>query len=147
MTDLLSAEHFSVDATQIQAWASMKSFRRNDGEDQPPSAGRNGQRNFQKEKRANETHASTTDPDARLYWKGQGKEAKLFYIGHLLMENRNGLIVDACLTQATGTAQPAAALAMLGICPAKAVSRLAPIRRTIPRASWRVREGSTSCRT
>jgi transposase len=111
--DLLSAEHFSVDGTQIQAWASMKRFRRKDGEDQPPSAGRNGERDFHNEKPANETHASTTDPDARLYKKGRGKEAKLSYIGHLLMENRNGLIVDACLTQATGTAEPAAALAML----------------------------------
>jgi transposase len=83
--DLLSAEHFSVDGTQIQAWASMKSFRRKDGEDQPPSAGRNGERDFHKEKPANETHASTTDPDARFYKKGRGKEAKLSYIGHLLM--------------------------------------------------------------
>ena len=95
----------------------MKSFRRKDGEDQPPSAGRNGERDFHKEKPANETHASTTDPDARLYKKGRGKEAKLSYIGHLLMENRNGLIVDACLTQATGTAEPEAALAMLGDLP------------------------------
>jgi len=114
---LLSSEHFSVDGTQIQAWASIKSFRRKDGKDDPPSAGRNGERNFHKDKRSNETHASTTDPDARLYKKGQGKEAKLSFIGHLLMENRNGLIVDARLTHATGTAEPVAALEMLGDLP------------------------------
>jgi hypothetical protein len=97
---LVSSEHLSVDGTLIQAWASMKSFRR---EDQPPAGGRNGERDFHKEKPANETHASTTDPDARLYRKGRDKEAKLCFIGHLLMENRNGLIVDACLTKSTGT--------------------------------------------
>jgi len=114
---LLSSEHFSVDGTQIQAWASIKSFRRKDGQDEPPSAGRNSERDFHKDKRSNETHASTTDPDARLYKKARGKEAKLSFIGHLLMENRNGLIVDARLTPATGTAEPAAALAMLGDLP------------------------------
>jgi transposase len=111
---LLSEEHFSADGTLIQAWASMKSFRRKDGSDEPPSAGRNGARDFHREKRTNETHASSTDPEARLYRKGRGKEAKLAYIGHLLMENRNGLVVDARLTQATGTAEVEAALAMLG---------------------------------
>jgi IS5 family transposase len=115
--DLLSTENFSVDGTQIQAWASMKSFRRKDGDDQPPSTGRNGERDFHKEQRTNETHASTTDPDARLYRKGRGKEAKLSYIGHLVMENRNGLVVDASLTQATGKAEPEAALVMLGDLP------------------------------
>ncbi len=115
--DLMSAEHFSVDGTQIQAWASMKSFRRKDGRDQPASTGRNGERDFHREKRTNETHASTTDPDARLYRKGRGKEAKLSYIGHLVMENRNGLVVDACLTQATGTAEREAALDMLADLP------------------------------
>jgi transposase len=114
---LLSAEHFSVDGTLIQAWASMKSFRRKDGKDEPPSPGRNGERKFHKEKRSNETHASTTDPDARLYRKSRGQEAKLSFIGHLLMENRNGLIVDARLSQANGTAEPEAALAMLGDLP------------------------------
>jgi len=114
---LMSAEHFSVDGTQIQAWASMKSFRRKDGDDQPPSSGRNGERDFHKEQRTNETHASTTDPDARLYRKGRGKEAKLSYIGHLFMENRNGLVVDARLTQATGTTEPETALAMLADLP------------------------------
>src|SRR6185437_11159052 len=110
---LLSDEHFSVDGTLIQAWASMKSFRRKDGNDEPPAPGRNGERNFHKEKRSNETHASTTDPDARLTRKSNGEGAKLGFTGHLLMENRNGLVVDACLTQATGTAEPEAALAML----------------------------------
>jgi len=111
---LLSQEHFSVDGTLIQAWASMKSFRRKDGTDEPPRPGRNGERNFHKDKRSNQTHASTTDPDARLAKKATGKEAKLAYTGHLLMENRNGLVVDARLTRARGTAEPQAALAMLG---------------------------------
>ena len=110
---LLSDEHFSVDGTLIQAWAAMKSFRRKDGRDEPPSPGRNGERNFRREKRSNATHASTTDPDARLARKSDGQEAKLAFAGHLLIENRNGLIVDARLTHATGTAEPAAALAML----------------------------------
>jgi transposase len=114
---LLSDEHFSVDGTLIQAWASMKSFRRKDGNDQPPAPGRNGERNFHKEKRSNETHASTTDPDARLARKSNGEGAKLAFTGHLLMENRNGLVVDACLTHATGTAEPEAALAMLEALP------------------------------
>ena len=114
---LLSDEHFSVDGTLIQAWARMKSFRRKDGNDEPPGPGRNGTRNFRKEKRSNETHASTTDPDARLARKSDGQEAKLAYTGHLLMENRHGLVVNARLTQATGTAEPEAALAMLQALP------------------------------
>jgi len=114
---LLSDEHFSVDGTLIKAWASMKSFRRKDGQDEPPAPGRNGERNFKGEKRSNETHASTTDPDARLAKKSGGSEAKLGFTGHLLMENRNGLIVDARLTHATGTAEPEAALDMLGELP------------------------------
>jgi transposase len=114
---LLSDEHFSVDGTLIKAWASMKSFRRKDGGDEPPAPGRNGERNFRGEKRSNETHASTTDADARLARKSGGQEAKLGFTGHLLMENRNGLIVDARLTRATGTAEPEAALEMLGELP------------------------------
>jgi transposase len=114
---LVSDEHFSVDGTLIKAWASMKSFRRKDGNDEPPAPGRNGERNFRGEKRSNETHASTTDPDARLARKSGGQEAKLGFTGHLLMENRNGLVVDARLTLATGTAEPEAALAMLGELP------------------------------
>jgi len=111
---LLSSEHFSVDGTLIDAWASMKSFRPKDGSGEPPSPGRNGERNFHKEKRSNETRASTTDPDARLYRKADGRESRLCFMGHVLMENRNGLAVDAVLTRATGTAEREAALAMLG---------------------------------
>jgi transposase len=114
---LLSSEHFSVDGTLIQAWASMKSFRRKDGTDQPPGSGRNAARDFHGERRSNETHASTTDADARLAKKATGKEAKLAFAGHLLMENHNGLVVDARLTMATGTAEPEAALEMLNEVP------------------------------
>ena len=114
---VLSDEHFSVDGTLIQAWASMKSFRRKDGNDEPPAPGRNGERNFHTDKRSNETHASTTDPDARLARKSNGEGAKLAFTGHLLMENRHGLVVNACLTHATGTAEPEAALAMLEALP------------------------------
>ena len=112
---LLSDEHFSVDGTLIAAWASMKSFKPKDG-DEPPArgGGRNGERDFHGEQRTNATHASTTDPDARLLRKGRGKDARLCHMGHLLMENRHGLIVDATLTPATGTAERGAALAMLG---------------------------------
>ena len=110
---LLSSDHFSVDGTLIEAWASMKSFRPR-GSDEPPAAGgRNGEADFHGEERSNETHASTTDPDARLYKKGPGKEAKLCFIGHGLMENRSGLLVDACLTEADGHAERVAALAMI----------------------------------
>src|SRR6267154_240348 len=110
---LLSDEHFSVDGTQIAAWASMKSFKAKDGSDDPPGPGRNGERNFHGEKRSNATHASTTDPEAQLYKKGPGKEAKLSFMGHTLMENRNGLIVAAALTKATGTAERTAAEEMI----------------------------------
>lgn len=110
---LLSSEHFSVDGTLIDAWASMKSFRPKDGSGEPPGSGRNGERNFHKEKRSNETHASTTDLDARLYRKADGRESRLCFMGHVLMENRNGLAVDAALTHATGTAEREATLMML----------------------------------
>jgi transposase len=110
---LLSDDHFSVDGTLIDAWASMKSFRPKDGSGDPPGPGRNAERDFRKEKRSNETHASTTDPDARLYRKGEGRESRLCFMGHVLMENRNGLAVDAALTHATGTAEREAALTML----------------------------------
>ena len=106
---LLSAEHFSVDGTMLKAFASMKSFRAKDGCDEPPEGGRNGERNFRKEKRSNETHASTTDPDARLYRKGNGQESRLAYLGHALMENRNGLAVDGAVTHAIGTGEREAA--------------------------------------
>ncbi|TIS46784.1 IS5 family transposase, partial [Mesorhizobium sp.] len=110
---LLSSDHFSVDGTLIDAWASMKSFRPKDGSGEPPGPGRNGERDFRKEKRSNQTHASTTDPDARLYRKADGHPSRLCYMGHVLMENRNGLAVDATLTHATGTAEREAALSML----------------------------------
>ena len=111
---LLSSEHFSVDGTLIEAWASMKSFVPKDGE--PPEGGgggRNAERDFHGEKRKNDTHFSTTDPDARLFRKGAGKEAKLCHMGHLMMENRNALIVDARLTEANGTAERSTALDMI----------------------------------
>lgn len=110
---LLSSDHFSVDGTLIDAWASMKSFRPKDGSGEPPGPGRNGERDFHKEKRSNETHASSTDPDARLYRKADGRESRLCFMGHVLMENRNGLAVDAALTHATGKAEREAALIML----------------------------------
>jgi transposase len=103
---LLSTDHFSVDGTLIEAWASMKSFKPSSGSDEAPSGGgRNAEANFRGEKRSNATHASTTDPDARLYRKGEGKEAKLCFMGHSLMENRSGLLVGACLTRADGHAE------------------------------------------
>jgi transposase len=143
---LLSDEHFSVDGTLIQAWASMKSFQPREKEAggvEPPAGGdagpggdgaelvsaasqdgsapvaeaapvgRNAEVNFHGQKRSNETHASRTDPQARLYRKGPGKEAKLCFMGHALMENRSGLIVEACLTEAIGHAERVAALAMI----------------------------------
>jgi len=106
---LLSDEHFSVDGTLLEAWASTKSFRPKDGSGPPPDPGRNGEQDFHAQKRSNETHASTTDPDARLYKKGRGKEAKLCFMGHALMENRNGLIVGATATRASGHAERLAA--------------------------------------
>jgi transposase len=112
---LLSTDHFSVDGTLIQAWASMKSFKPKDGANEPPTegGGRNREADFHGAKRSNATHASTTDPEARLYRKGQGKEAKLCFMGHALMENRHGLVVDACLTQADGHGERIAALHMI----------------------------------
>ncbi len=112
--DLLSNEHFSVDGTLIEAWASMKSFRPRDDDQDPPSAGgRNAEVDFKGQRRKNDTHQSTTDPDCRLLKKGKGKEAKLCFMGHALMENRNGLVVDSRLTQATGKAEREAALEMV----------------------------------
>src|SRR5258707_4834118 len=85
---LLSDDHFSIDGTLIEAWASMKSFRPKDGSGEPPPPGRNGERDFHGEKRSNETHPSVTDPDARLYRKGPAQPAKLAYLRHVLIENR-----------------------------------------------------------
>jgi hypothetical protein len=111
--DLLSDEHFSVDGTLIEAWASQKSFQRKDRPSKPPSddAG-NPSVDFHGETRKNETHESTTDPDARMARKGGGQEAKLAYCGNVLMENRNGLVVDTELLQCNGTAERDAALLM-----------------------------------
>jgi transposase len=112
--NLLSTEHFTVDGTLIEAWASHKSFKRKDGGDQPPPDDPgNPTVDFHGERRGNDTHQSTTDPQARLARKGLGKEAKLSYAGHVLMENRNGLAVNGCVTQADGRAEPQAALAMV----------------------------------
>ena len=111
---LLSTEHFSVDGTLLEAWASTKSFRPKDGSSPPPDAGRNGEQDFRGQTCSNETHASTTDPDAKLFRKGPGKEAKLCFIGHALMENRNGLIVGAVATRASGHAERLAALHLIG---------------------------------
>jgi hypothetical protein len=123
---LLSSEHFSVDGSLVEAWASMKSFRPKDDPGDPPSGGRhqeegsaagrqgrNQEHDFHGERRTNDSHGSTTDPDARLYRKGPGQEAKLCFVGHVLMENRHGLVVDAELTRASGHAERLAALAML----------------------------------
>lgn len=113
---LLSSEHFSVDGTLIEAWASMKSFKPKDPPDddgKSAEGGRNAPADFRGEKRRNETHRSTTDPDARLYRKGPGMETKLCFIGHALMENRSGLIVDTRLTRVSGHAERLAALDMI----------------------------------
>ncbi len=116
---LLSRDHFSVDGTLIEAWASMKSFRPKDSDDDS-GPGRNAERDFHGEKRSNhgekrsnESHESTTDPDARLYRKGNGQESKLCFMGHALMENRNGLVVGGGVSIASGTAERAAALELI----------------------------------
>ena len=101
---LLSADHFTVDGTLLEAWASHKSYRPRD-ERPPQGSGRNRPRNFKGERRRREMHESTTDPEARLYRKGPQQEAKLCYLGHLLTENRHGLVVDVRLTQADGYAE------------------------------------------
>jgi transposase len=111
---LLSDEHFSVDGTLIEAWAGHKSFRKRDkGSGKGPGDPADEGDNFRGETRTNATHESTTDPEAKLYRKGPGKEAKLCYQGHVLMENRNGLVVDARLTQASGRAERQAAQEMV----------------------------------
>jgi transposase len=122
--NLLSEDHFSVDGTLIEAWASMKSVRPKDqSPDEPPKgSGRNGSVDFRGQKRRNETHASTTDPEAKMFRKGTGKEAKLFYMGHALIENRHGLVVDSHLTQASGKAEREAATDM--ICDLKGQHRI-----------------------
>jgi transposase len=112
--DLLSTEHFTVDGTLIEAWASQKSLRPIDGRDkEPPTDPGNPTVDFRGEKRSNATHRSTTDPEARLYRKGDGKESKLSFAGHVLMENRHGLVVDGRLTIVDGYCEREAALAMV----------------------------------
>lgn len=113
---LLSSEHFSVDGTLVEAWASMKSLKPrdgSDGDDPPADGGRNAEVDFRGEKRGNASHVSASDPDAMLYRKGPGMEAKLCFIGHALMENRHGLFVDARLTRVSGRAERLAALDMI----------------------------------
>jgi IS5 family transposase len=119
---LLSKEHFSVDGTLIQAWASHKSFKPKDGSDdqRPGGPGRNAQADWKGKRRSNDTHASTTDPDARQYRKSRNTAAIMAYQGHVLMENRSGLVVGAVVTHADGFGERAAALAMLDAVPGSA---------------------------
>lgn len=114
---LLSDEHFTVDGTLLEAWASQKSFKPKGTEGPPPDDPKNPTVNFHGQQRRNDTHQSTTDPEARLYKKAVGREAKLGYLGHLLTENRHGFIIDTAVTGATGTAERDAAIAMLGELP------------------------------
>ena len=115
---LLSADHFTVDGTLLEAWASLKSYRPRDEQDPPVAGGRNPEVDFRDQRRRRETHASSTDPQAQLYTKGSGQTAKLCYPGDLLAENRHGLVLDVELTQASGYAEREAALAMLDRCAA-----------------------------
>jgi len=120
---LLSDEHFTVDGTLLEAWASQKSFRPKDEDPPPPSADpKNPAVNFRGERRKNDTHASTTDPDARLYRKGDGQPARLVYMGHVLMENRSGLVVDTEVTPADGYGERHAALTMVEAVPGDRVT-------------------------
>jgi transposase len=114
---LLSDEHFTVDGTLLEAWASHKSFKPKGTDQTPPDDPKNPTVNFHGQTRRNDTHQSTTDPDARLYKKGTGHEAKLAYLGHLLTENRHGFIIDTAVTDARGTGERDAALTMLGELP------------------------------
>ena len=103
---VLSDDHFTVDGTQLEAWASLKSFRpRTRPEGPPPDDPGNPTVIFHGERRRNDTHESTTDPQARLYRKGPGREATLAYLGHVLLDNRHGLVANVCVTAATGTAE------------------------------------------
>lgn len=114
---LLSDEHFTVDGTLLEAWASQKSFKKRNDEGTPPADPGNPTVNFHGETRRNDTHASTTDPEARLARKGAGKEAKLSYAGHVLLDNRHGLVANVCVTAATGRAEWEAAELMLAAAP------------------------------
>jgi len=125
---LLSDEHFTVDGTLVEAWASLKSFKRKDAPPASPDDPGNPTVNFHGERRRNTTHASTTDSDARLARKGPEQEAKLCYTGHVLMENRNGLAVGGCVIRASGHAERAAALELLGAQNRAGASRSGPTR-------------------
>jgi transposase len=113
---LLSDEHFTIDGTQLEAWASLKSFRADQAPPpEPPDDPGNPSVSFHGERRRNDTHTSTTDPDARLHRKGHGKEAKLAYLGHVLLDNRHGLVANVCVTEASGTAEREAAVLMAAV--------------------------------
>ena len=114
-----SDEHFTVDGTLIEAWASLKSFRPKDTPPPEAGSGRNPGVDFHGERRVNQTHVSSTDPEARLYRKGKGKEAKLCFMGHVLMENRFGLVISPRLTAATGTAERETAERQVGDLPGR----------------------------
>src|SRR5574342_15372 len=133
--DLLSDEHFTVDGTLLEAWASLKSFRRKDDAATPPDDPGNPTVNFHGEARRNDTHQSTTDPDAMLARKGAGREAKLSYAGHVLLDNRHGLVANVCVTAATGTAEREAALLLLSTRNWRAVRSTAGPRVTPPMPS------------
>ena len=134
--DLLSDEHFTVNGTLLEASASLKSFKRTDDTTQnPPEDPGNPTVNFHGEKRSNDTHESTTDPDAMRARKGSGKEAKLSYSGHVLMENRNGLVTDVEVLPATGTAERDAALMMIESIPGDHPVTVGADKASIPRTS------------
>jgi transposase len=116
---LLSDEHFTVDGTLLEAWASHKSFRPRDDDETPPTGGGNPTVNFHGQRRTNDTHRSTTDPDARMYKKARGREARLGYLGHVLMDHRAGLIVKTAVTPATGRGERDAALMMIESLPGR----------------------------
>ena len=110
---LLSSEHFSVDGTLIEAWSAVKSMRRRDGKDDPPAPGRNPHVDCHGERRTNETHLAPHEPEAKLFRKGKGQAAKLYYMGHVLMEHRQGLPIDAEVTEAKGYAERKTAIRLL----------------------------------
>ncbi len=115
---LLSDEHFTVDGTLIEAWASHKSFKPKDQSDSD-EGGSNPSVDFRRQRRTNDTHASRTDPEARLYKKSKGAESRLCYMGHLMIDNRHGLATNACVTIASGTAEREAAVQMAGEIPGR----------------------------
>jgi transposase len=132
----VSSDHFSVDGTLLEAWASHKSFQPKDGPGRKPPKGRNDEVGFHGERRSNETHQSTTDPQARLYRKSNAAPAKLCYLGHLLMEHRNALLVDIELTEANGYAERDAALSMLGRLPPSKRRRTVAADKAYDTAGW-----------